>query len=119
MKPVYFPTPAAFREWLEQNHASATEILVGFYNKASGRTGITYAEALDEALCFGWIDGIRKRIDANSYSIRFTPRKTSSIWSLVNVRHFKRLAQLGRIRPAGQAAFERRDPKKTGVYSFE
>jgi len=119
VKPTYFATAAGFRSWLEVHHAKATEIVLGFYNKASGRGGITYPEALDEALCFGWIDGVRKRIDEHGYSIRFTPRKSVSIWSLVNVRHYERLAKLGRVRSAGQAAYERRDPKKTGVYSFE
>jgi uncharacterized protein YdeI (YjbR/CyaY-like superfamily) len=115
----YFVSAESFRGWLEHNHATASELLVGFYNKTSGRGGLTYPEALDEALCFGWIDGIRKRVDAHSYTIRFTPRKPASIWSLVNVRHFERLKQRGRIQPTGQTAFDRRDPQKTGVYSFE
>lgn len=92
MKPTHFASIADFRRWLEQHHARERELVVGFYNKASGRGGITYPEALDEALCFGWIDGIRKRHDADSYTIRFTPRKPGSIWSLVNVRNRTRRA---------------------------
>lgn len=119
MKPTHFATPADFRDWLERHHAAAAELVVGFHHKTSGRGGMSYPEALDEALCFGWIDGVRKRTDPHRYTIRFSPRKPGSIWSLVNVRHFQRLAAAGRVRPAGQAAFDRRDPKKTGVYSFE
>src|SRR6185369_7952462 len=95
------------------------EILVGFHKKNSGKKSITYAEALDEALCFGWIDGVRRNFDETSYTIRFTPRKPRSIWSLVNVRHVERLQKEGRMHPAGTAAFERRTPERTGIYSFE
>lgn len=119
MKGVPFDSAADLHRWLEENHATATELVIRFFNQASGRGGITYPEALDEALCFGWIDGIRRRVDERSYTIRFTPRKPGSIWSLVNVRHFQRLSKVNRIRPAGQVAFDRRDPKKTGIYSFE
>lgn len=119
MSPIHFASAAQFHRWLERNHARERELLVGFYNKASGRGGLTYPEALDEALCYGWIDGIRKRVDADSYSIRFTPRKPDSIWSTVNIRHVERLKQAGRMQPAGAAAFAARDPKKSGVYSFE
>ena len=119
MKPKFFSAPEHFRRWLEQNHASAQEMLVGFHKKASGKKSITYAEALDEALCFGWIDGVRRNFDETSYTIRFTPRKPRSIWSLVNVRHVERLQKEGRMHAAGLAAFEKRDPKRTGIYSFE
>jgi uncharacterized protein YdeI (YjbR/CyaY-like superfamily) len=119
MKPAFFKSPEEFRRWLEQNHASAEEILVGFHKKDSGKKSITYAEALDEALCFGWIDGVRRSFDETSYTIRFTPRKPKSIWSLVNVRHVERLMQEGRMHAAGIAAFERRTPERTGIYSFE
>lgn len=101
------------------NHANAKELLVGFHKKSSGKKSITYAEALDEALCFGWIDGVRRGFDETSYTIRFTPRKPRSIWSLVNKRHVERLQKEGRMHAAGLAAFERRDPKRTGIYSFE
>lgn len=119
MKPKFFSTPEKFREWLEQNHAGTTELLLGFHKKASGKKSITYPEALDEALCYGWIDGVRKNLDETSYTIRFTPRKSRSIWSLVNVRHIERLTKEGRMRPAGIEAYKRRDPKRTGIYAFE
>ena len=119
MKPTFFKSPAEFRKWLEKNHASAEELLLGFHKKGSGKKSIPYAEALDEALCFGWIDGVRRSFDETSYTIRFTPRKPRSIWSLVNVRHVERLQQEGRMRPPGVAAFERREAKRTGIYAFE
>jgi uncharacterized protein YdeI (YjbR/CyaY-like superfamily) len=119
MKPKFFSSPAQFREWLEQNHHSVTELLVGFHKKSSGKKSVTYSEALDEALCFGWIDGVRRNLNETSYTIRFTPRKPKSIWSLVNVRHVERLKKEGRMHPAGLEAYERRDPKRTGIYSFE
>lgn len=108
-----------FRAWLAENYATATELWVGFYNKASGRPSITYQEAVDEALCFGWIDGLRKNVDETSYKIRFTPRKRTSIWSAVNIKRMGELIELGRVQPAGLAAFEARDPAKTNRYSFE
>jgi len=119
MKPKFFSTPDKFREWLERNHDSASELLLGFHKKASGKKSITYAEALDEALCYGWIDGVRKNLDETSYTIRFTPRKARSIWSNVNVNHVERLTKEGRMRPAGIEAYARRDPKLTGIYAFE
>lgn len=119
MKPKFFSLPDQFRQWLEQNHDSASELLVGFHKKSSGKTSITYAEALDEALCFGWIDGVRRNLNETSYTIRFTPRKPKSIWSLVNVRHVERLKKEGRMQPAGLEAFARRDPERTGIYAFE
>jgi uncharacterized protein YdeI (YjbR/CyaY-like superfamily) len=119
MKPKFFSTPAQFRQWLEQNHDRATELMVGFHKKSSGKKSITYAEALDEALCFGWIDGVRKSLNETSYVQRFTPRKPKSIWSLINVRHVERLKKEGRMHPAGLEAYARRDPKRTGIYSFE
>jgi uncharacterized protein YdeI (YjbR/CyaY-like superfamily) len=119
MKPRFFSSPEKFREWLERNHASSSELLLGFHKKSSGKKSITYPEALDEALCYGWIDGVRKNLDETSYTIRFTPRKARSIWSLVNVRHVERLTKEGRMQPAGIEAYERRDPKRTGIYAFE
>jgi uncharacterized protein YdeI (YjbR/CyaY-like superfamily) len=119
MKPTFFRSSADFRAWLEKNHSSSTELLVGLYRKESGRGGITYPEALDEALCFGWIDGVRKRVDELSYTIRFTPRKLGSIWSAVNTRRFAELAKSGRMHAAGQKEFDQRDRKKTRVYSYE
>jgi uncharacterized protein YdeI (YjbR/CyaY-like superfamily) len=119
MKPKFFTSPEQFREWLERNHATATELTIGFHKKSSGKKSITYAEALDEALCFGWIDGVRRNINETSYEQRFSPRKPRSIWSLINVRHVERLTKEGRMRPAGIEAFARRDPKRTGIYAFE
>jgi uncharacterized protein YdeI (YjbR/CyaY-like superfamily) len=119
MKPVSFTEAAEFRAWLKSHHDTATELLLVFYKKDSGRAGITYAEALDEALCFGWIDGLRKRVDDQRYTIRFTPRKSGSIWSNINVRHVERLTAARRMQPSGLKIFAARDAKKTGVYSFE
>ena len=118
-KPKFFTTPEQFRAWLEKNHATADELEIGFHKKGSGKKSITYAEALDEALCFGWIDGVRRRLDETSYQQRFTPRRARSIWSLVNVKHVERLKKAGRMHAAGLAAFEQRDPKRTGIYAFE
>ena len=119
VKPTFFPTPADFRNWLEQNHDTARELLVGFYKKGSGKPSITWPESVDEALCFGWIDGIRRSIDAESYSTRFTPRRAKSIWSNVNTKRVAELTRQGRMREAGLAAFKARDPKRSGIYSFE
>ena len=119
MSPVPFATADAFRAWLAAHHSATTELVVAFYTKTSGRGGLTYPEALDEALCFGWIDGVRRKLDADRFTIRFTPRKSGSTWSLVNVRHVERLTKAGRMAPAGIAAFAARDPAKTGLYSFE
>lgn len=119
MDATFFATQAEFRHWLEKNHDQARELLLGFYKTKSDQKGITYAEALDEALCFGWIDGVRKRIDGDRFSIRFSPRKPQSIWSLVNVRKVEELIRQGRMQPPGMQAFEARDEKKTGIYAFE
>jgi uncharacterized protein YdeI (YjbR/CyaY-like superfamily) len=119
VKPIFFKSAAEFRAWLELNHDQVSELLVGFYRRESGRGGIAYPEALDEALCFGWIDGVRKRCDEDSYTIRFTPRKPGSIWSAVNTRRVGELIKLGRMHPAGQSAFDGRDAKKTNKYSYE
>jgi uncharacterized protein YdeI (YjbR/CyaY-like superfamily) len=104
---------------MDKNHATMDELLVGFHKVGSGRPSITYQEALDEALAFGWIDGIRRRMDDVSYSIRFTPRRARSIWSNVNIKRVGELSAAGRIAPAGVAAFARRDSKRPGVYSYE
>ena len=119
MKIKHFKSAAHFHQWLEANHASTTELWVGFSKKDSGKRGITYAEAVDEALCFGWIDGLKKRVDEFSYTHRFTPRKPKSNWSLINIRHAERLKKAGLMRAAGLKAFAAREPAKSGVYSFE
>lgn len=119
MKIVHFASAEDFRRWLAVNHSVATELWVGFYRKDSGRGGLTYPEALDEALCFGWIDGIRRKVDARSYTNRFTPRQPGSIWSRLNVTHVERLTAAGRMHAAGLAAFAARTADKTARYSFE
>lgn len=115
----HFKTPDAFRVWLAKNHAKETELWIGYYKKGSGKGGMVYKEALDQALCFGWIDGIVKSVDGESYMQRFTPRKRDSHWSLVNVRRFGELDAAGLIEPPGRAAFERKTPERTGKASFE
>ena len=112
MEPTFFGSAAEFRDWLEENHATVSELLVGFNRKASGH-GITYPEALDEALSFGWIDGVRKRVDAETYAIRFTPRLPGSSWSAVNTHRAGQLIASGRMRPAGVRAFRERDEGAT------
>jgi uncharacterized protein YdeI (YjbR/CyaY-like superfamily) len=119
MRPKFFATPSDFRDWLEANHEQASELLVGFRKKASREPSITWPEAEDEALCFGWIDGVRKRIDDVSYTIRFTPQKASNTWKAINIKRALALKKLGRMRPAGLAAFARREEKKPAVYSYE
>ena len=115
----YFKTQAAFRAWLERNHATATELWVGYYKKDTGRASITWPQSVDEALCFGWIDGIRKSVDEHSYTIRFTPRRAGSVWSAINTRRAGELIRLGAMQPAGLAAFKLRKEDRSGVYSFE
>jgi uncharacterized protein YdeI (YjbR/CyaY-like superfamily) len=119
MKPKFFATPAAWRDWLEKHHAGQKELLVGFYKKDSGKPSITWPESVDGALSFGWIDGVRRRIDDVSYSIRFTPRRPRSIWSAVNIKRVGELTRQGLMRPAGIQAFEARQEARSGIYSFE
>ena len=116
---TFFATPAEFRRWLERNHAKAKELWVGFYKKGTGKPSITWPEAVAEALCYGWIDGVRRSIDDDSYRIRFTPRKPNSTWSAVNIRTAQELIAAGRMRPAGLAAFENRREDLERRYSFE
>jgi len=117
--PVFFAKPVTFRAWLEKHHQTKGEQWVGFHRKASGRVSITWPEAVDEALCFGWIDGLRKGIDAESYKIRFTPRRPTSNWSAINIRRMKELMRERRIRPAGMKAFQKRVAERSGIYSYE
>ncbi len=119
MKVTFFAKQSELRKWFEKNHDQGQELWVGYYKKDSGKPSITWPESVDEALCFGWIDGVRKSINEVSYSIRFTPRKPKSIWSAVNIKRVKELERLGLIRPAGLAAFGRRDEKKSEIYSYE
>lgn len=118
-KPVFFKSAAEFHSWLEKHHHRTAELLLGFYKTKSGKPGITYREALDEALVFGWIDGVRKFLNDASYTIRFTPRKERSTWSAVNIQRAHELISEGRMQPAGLAAFKRLDSKRSLVYSYE
>jgi uncharacterized protein YdeI (YjbR/CyaY-like superfamily) len=117
--PVFFASPLGFRAWLADHHASAAELLVGYFRTGSGRPSMSWPESVDEALCYGWIDGVRRAIDDERYSIRFTPRKARSIWSNVNLAKVDVLIAAGRMQPAGLAAWERRSPERSGLYSFE
>ncbi|HEV2530889.1 YdeI/OmpD-associated family protein [Phenylobacterium sp.] len=116
MAPVFFATPADWRAWLADHHASAAELSVGFQKVGSGKPSINWPQSVDEALCFGWIDGVRHRIDDEAYRIRFTPRKPGSVWSRVNLKRFAELKDQGRVAPAGQAAF---DARRASTYSYE
>jgi uncharacterized protein YdeI (YjbR/CyaY-like superfamily) len=118
-EPLFFPSPAAWRTWLKEHHAETTELWVGLYKRDSGRPSITWPEAVDGALCFGWIDGVRKSIDAISYKIRFTPRKARSIWSAINIRRASELSKLGLMHSTGLAAFQKREGKRSAIYAYE
>jgi uncharacterized protein YdeI (YjbR/CyaY-like superfamily) len=118
-KAIFFRTSAAFREWLEQHHARADSLWVGYHKKDSGKPSITWSESVDEALCYGWIDGLRQSIDDVSYRIRFTPRKPSSIWSSVNIKRAQALIRQGRMQPGGLNAYRARKENKSGIYSYE
>jgi uncharacterized protein YdeI (YjbR/CyaY-like superfamily) len=119
MKPTFFSKQSGFRKWLEKNHKKKTELVVGFYKVGSGKPSMTWSQSVDEALCFGWIDGIRKSIDNNSYSIRFTPRKAGSIWSAVNIKKVEALTKQGLMKPEGLAAFEKKKENKSRIYTYE
>lgn len=119
MKPTFFPSAPAFRRWLTQNHGTSAELFVGFHKKSSGLGGLTYEEAVLEALCFGWIDGVMKSLGPDSYQHRFTPRKPGSIWSTANIARVEYLKKEGRMTAAGLAAYAARTEKKSGIYSFE
>jgi uncharacterized protein YdeI (YjbR/CyaY-like superfamily) len=116
---IFFATPAEWRAWLQANHETETEVLVGFYKRGSGKASITWPESVDQALCFGWIDGVRRGLGDDAYSIRFTPRKPGSTWSAVNVKRFGELREAGLVAPAGEAAFARRREDRTAVYAYE
>ena len=118
MEPAYFPTAADFRHWLAANHEKADELLVGFWKKGSGKQSIDWPQARDQALCFGWIDGVRKSLGDDAYTIRFTPRRKRSIWSKVNVERFKALMADGQMTPAGEKAYEE-NKGKSGLYAYE
>jgi uncharacterized protein YdeI (YjbR/CyaY-like superfamily) len=119
MEPTTFERPEDFRAWLEQHHDSERELWVGYYKRGSGKASMTWPESVDEALCFGWIDAIRKSIDAERYMIRFTPRRVGSIWSAVNIGRVAAITDDGRMQPAGRKAFEARREDRSGIYSYE
>ena len=118
-RPTFFETPRHLAAWFAKHHATATELLVGFHRKESGRPSVTWPESVDEALCVGWIDGVRRRRDATSYTIRFTPRRPGSVWSAINIRKAEALIEAGRMRPEGLNAFEARRDNRSGIYAYE
>jgi uncharacterized protein YdeI (YjbR/CyaY-like superfamily) len=119
VSPVFFATQSDFRKWLGKNHDTSTELFVGFYKVTSGRPCMTWSQSVDQALCFGWIDGVRKSIDKDSYFIRFTPRKPKSIWSAINIKKVEELTKQGLMKPSGLALFNLRDEHKSKIYSYE
>jgi uncharacterized protein YdeI (YjbR/CyaY-like superfamily) len=118
-EPRFFPSQTDFRTWLEKNHDKKSELLVGFYKIGSGRSSMTWSESVDQALCFGWIDGVRKSLGSEAYTIRFSPRRPTSIWSAINIKKIEKLAMSGLMWPAGLEAFEKRDEKKSAIYAYE
>jgi len=119
ISPKYFATPSSFRKWLEKNHGKASELLVGFYKVGSGKPSMTWSQSVDEALCFGWIDGVRRSIDKDRYSIRFTPRKPGSIWSAINIAKVEKFKSQGLMHPSGIASFQKRTEGKSKIYPHE
>jgi uncharacterized protein YdeI (YjbR/CyaY-like superfamily) len=119
MKPVFFSSPPEWQAWLEEHHETHDELLVGFHKKDSGKPSITWPEAVDGALCFGWIDGVRRSLDETSYVIRFTPRRPRSVWSAINIKRVAELTKLGLMRPTGVQAFERRTGNRSEIYAYE
>ena len=119
MPPIFFANQSGFRSWLKKSHKKETELIVGFYKVDSGKPSMTWSQSVDEALCFGWIDGVRTSIDKDSYQIRFTPRKPTSIWSAINIKKVEALTKQGLMQPAGLAAFEKRTAERSKVYAFE
>jgi len=119
VKPRFFATPEKFRAWLAKNHANAGELLVGFRKKSTGKPSIDWPQSVDEALCFGWIDGVRHSLGPASYTIRFTPRKPRSTWSSINIRRVKAMSKLGRMSPAGLAAYKCRSADRSAIYAYE
>src|SRR6476659_5155070 len=119
VQPIFFATQSEFRKWLKKNHQKATELFVGFYKVDSGKPSMTWSQSVDHAICFGWIDGVRKSIDKDSYLIRFTPRKPASIWSAINIKKVEELTKQGLMQPAGLASFEKRVESRSKIYSYE
>ncbi|WP_127504142.1 YdeI/OmpD-associated family protein [Actinoplanes solisilvae] len=119
MEAQFFDTPAELRAWFEQHHESAPELFVGYWKKSSGRSGVTHPQAIEQALCFGWIDSVGRSLDEQRYQVRFTPRRKGSVWSAINVAKVAELIEAGLMRPAGLSAFELRKPDRVAVYSYE
>jgi uncharacterized protein YdeI (YjbR/CyaY-like superfamily) len=119
MTPIFFTTQNVFREWLAANHLTETELFVGFYKVSSGKPSMTWSESVDQALCFGWIDGVKYSIDVDCYKIRFTPRKKTSIWSAVNIKKVENLIENGLMQSAGLESFKNRTESKSKIYAFE
>ena len=119
MNATFFATEAEFRKWLKTNHKTATELIVGFYKVDSGKPSMTWSQSVDQALCYGWIDGVRRSIDKESYCIRFTPRRATSIWSAINIKKVNELTKLDLMAPAGEKAFSLRKDDKSNIYSYE
>jgi len=119
MASVFFPNTEGFRKWLEENHQTESELIVGYYKVGTGKPSITWSESVDEAICFGWIDGIRRAFDNESYTIRFTPRSQKSNWSAVNIAKVEQMIRLGKMTQAGLAAFEKRTENRSAIYSYE
>jgi uncharacterized protein YdeI (YjbR/CyaY-like superfamily) len=119
MSPIFFSNQNEFRDWLDKNHKKERELWVGYYRVATGKPSMTWSESVDQALCFGWIDGIRKKVDDESYSIRFTPRKPGSKWSKINIAKVEEMIKQGLMKPAGLEAYKLRKENKSGIYSFE
>jgi uncharacterized protein YdeI (YjbR/CyaY-like superfamily) len=118
-KAIFFASPSEFRSWLDQHHAEAPELWVGFYKRDTGKPSLTWPESVDCALCYGWIDGVRKSLGETSYMIRFTPRKPTSTWSAINIKRVAALEKMGLMRPSGRKAFHKRKDDKSGIYSYE
>jgi uncharacterized protein YdeI (YjbR/CyaY-like superfamily) len=119
MKPKFFKSPQDFRKWLDANHDKEKELWVGYWKKSTGKPSLTWQESVDQALCYGWIDGVRKSVDEDSYTNRFTPRTARSAWSAVNLKRAKELIKEGLMQPAGLKAFEARRENRSGIYSYE
>lgn len=119
MTPIFFKDQKEFRKWLEKNHSKETELLAGYYKVGSGKPGMTWSQSVDQALCFGWIDGVRRSIDSERYCIRFTPRKPSSIWSAVNLKKVEQLKEKGLMKSSGLEVYNKRKTANSGLYSFE
>lgn len=119
MTPIFFPTPSDFRKWLDKNHKTQKELIVGFYKVGTKKPSMTWSESVDQALCYGWIDSVRRSVDDQSYCIRFTPRNPKSIWSAINIAKIEALSKQGLMKPAGLEIYEKRKDNKSKIYAYE